>query len=125
MSTEEYNALQEKLQVERDKNIELKFQNLEHKMDEIISLLRQNVQNNHTNSKRIDKLEELQRNCPVKTVQTSVANLKKETSFIRSLFRTPVIGIVVLTFWILFIFGILLAFGPESLVSFMSNFRPL
>lgn len=120
---EEKDRLQEQLQIERDRNIDLKFETLNNKLDEAITLLKENMVKHDLNKESIRKLEERQRNCPVTVMKTEMKRYSKETSFLRGLFKNPIIGTMVVTLWIIFIFGLLITFGPDSLVEFLMKFK--
>ena len=125
MTPEEYTKLQEQLQAERDKNIDLKFQNLNMKMDEVIALLKDNVKKHDQNRDSIKELESKFQNCPIGAVQTELKKYGKETNFLRALFKNVIVGVFVITLWIMFIFGLLITFGPDSLVEFLMKFKGL
>jgi len=125
MTPDEYTKLQEQLQVERDKNIDLKFQNLNQKMDEVLALLKDNVKKHDQNKDSIKELEVKIKNCPIGIVQSTLERYGKETNFLRALFKNPIVGSLVTTLWIIFIFGLLITFGPDSLVEFLMKFKGL
>lgn len=125
MTPEEYTKLQEQLQAERDKNIDLKFQNLNTKMDEVIALLKDNVKKHDQNRDSIKELESKFQTCPIGVVETELKKYGKETNFLRALFKNVIVGVFVITLWIMFIFGLLITFGPDSLVEFLMKFKGL
>jgi Fe2+ transport system protein B len=125
MTPDEYTKLQEQLQLERDKNIDLKFQNLNQKMDEVIALLKDNVKKNDQNKDSIKELEIKVQNCPIGVVKAELKRYGKETNFLRALFKNAIVGTFVITLWIVFIFGLLITFGPDSLVEFLMKFKGL
>ena len=125
MTPDEYTKLREQLQLERDKNIDLKFQNLNQKMDEVIALLKDNVKKHDQNKNSIKELEIRVQNCPIGAVKTELKRYGKETNFLRAVFKNAIIGTFVITLWIVFIFGLLITFGPDSLVEFLMKFKGL
>lgn len=125
MTPDEYTKLQEQLQLERDKNIDLKFQNLNTKMDEVIALLKDNVKRNDQNKDSIKALESKFQTCPIEVVKAELKRYGKETNFLRALFKNALVGTFVITLWVVFIFGLLITFGPDSLVEFLMKFKGL
>lgn len=125
MTPDEYTKLQEQLQLERDKNIDLKFQNLNTKMDEVIALLKDNVKRNDQNKNSIKALESKFQTCPIGVVKAELKRYGKETNFLRALFKNALVGTFVITLWVVFIFGLLITFGPDSLVEFLMKFKGL
>lgn len=125
MTPNEYTKLQEQLQVERDKNIDLKFQNLNQKMDEVIALLKDNVKKHDQNRDSIKELESKFQTCPIGVLKAELKRYGKETNFLRAVFKNAIIGTFVITLWIVFIFGLLITFGPDSLVEFLMKFKGL
>lgn len=115
--TPEEKALQEKLQIERDKNIELKFQNLDEKMDKVISLLETNSDKYNRASSRLFKVEQKQENCGIGT-------LKEETKVVRGFSKSS------REYWITHIaviFGVLVSFflilamiGTEGIIQILT-----
>lgn len=123
MIPEERKDLQAQLQLERDKNIDLKFQALNDKLDEALTLLKENMQKHDLNRDSIKELETKFKNCPINVVKSEMKRYAKETNFVRALFKNPIVGTFVLTLWIIFIFGLLITFGPDSLVEFLMKFK--
>ena len=105
MTPEEYTKLQEQLQAERDKNIDLKFQNLNTKMDEVITLLKDNVKKHDQNRDSIKELESKFQTCPIGVVKAELKRYGKETNFLRALFKNAIVGTFVITLWIIFKIG--------------------
>lgn len=122
--TPEEKELQEKLQIERDKNIELKFQNLDEKMDKMIALLEQNSNKYDETSIRLTQVEEKQRNCCVGTLKREMHRIRNETSAVRSFGKSPrgYWGThIAVTFGLLVAFFLLLAaIGTEGIIKILT-----
>ena len=94
-------------------------------MDEVIALLKDNVKKHDQNKDSIKELEIKAQNCPIGIVQSTLEKYGKETNFLRALFKNPIVGSLVTILWIIFIFGLLITFGPDSLVEFLMKFKGL
>lgn len=116
--SETEDKLKADLEKAKDINLNLRFDNVESQLEEIKNILKESNKLSLAEidalKNRVAKLEEYRRNCPINTVKHEVVRYRQETSFIRSLFKNPWKGGVLLTLFIIIITTLILVFGPET-----------
>jgi len=128
--------LREQLEEVKSQNINLRFDNVERELTEIKTLLKDYVLEIKTNreealkitsalSERVTKVEECQRNCPIKVVKAELGRYSRETSFIRALFKNPWKGVLLTTLWIIVITILVVAFGPTAIFETLIKLKSL
>ena len=134
---EQVESLKKELLAEKEEKNELKFQILSDnltnlkieigtKMDEILTILRENVSKNDTNAERITKLEGHTKNCPVLTLKSELRRYANETKAVRDISITKRLywgtHIIVSIGVFLVMLIILAAFGAEGIIKILTFF---
>ena len=127
-------ALEKKVEELQETNINLRFNSVEEKLEKIEKLLEKSILTSEDANKialqqisdasnRISALEEKQRNCPITSFRTELKRFGVETKFLRYLFSKPLVGVAILTAWIILVFVILAAYGPEAVTKVLTLFK--
>lgn len=122
------------LEEQKEKYIDSRFESMQNSinavkesLEEVKSLLKENISQMSTNigklDNRIDNLEIKHEKCPVHTVKDDLKTVKDETKFIRFVFANGWRGVTILTLWIILIIYIVIAFGPDSVLNFLTKLK--
>lgn len=126
--------LEQQVKELQEANINLRFNTVEKELLEIKSLLKESIQTAKKNHElalqniedtrnKVSILEEKQRNCPISAYKGELKRFGIETKFIRYLFKKPLIGIGMLTGWIILVIFILIAFDIEPIIKLLTYFK--
>lgn len=126
--------LEQQVKELQEANINLRFNTVEKELLEIKSLLKESIQTAKENHElalqniedtrnKVSILEEKQRNCPISAYKGELKRFGIETKFIRYLFKKPLIGIGMLTGWIILVIFILIAFDIEPIIKLLTYFK--
>lgn len=127
-------ALEQQLKELQEANINLRFDSVEKELKDIKGLLERSIQTAEDANKialkqitdvsaRVASLEEKNRNCPITTYRVELKRFGAETKFLRYFFSKPLIGISILTGWIILVFILLAAYGPEAITKVITLFK--
>jgi hypothetical protein len=131
---DEEKDLREQLEIVKSQNINLRFDTVEKELTEIKNLLKDyvlEIKNNREEAlaiaklldNRVTKLEEGQRNCPVKVMKAELHRYSRETSFLRGMFKNPWKGAILLSLWIAIITILVVSFGPSGIFEGVMRLR--
>ena len=126
--------IEDKIEKLKEDNLNLRFDKVEKELQDLNKLLTDYIkdqkESNKSNADLIKEIsdrllivEEKGRNCPISEYRDNVKKLATETKFIRQIFTKPAIGLILLTVWIIIIFVLLTAFGPNSIFKLISIIR--
>ena len=126
--------LEQQVKELQEANINLRFNTVEKQLSKIEQLLEQyliKAEENHTialkniedTKNRVTVLEEKNRNCPVSTYKGELKRFGIETKFVRYLFKKPIIGVAILTVWVILIVFVLVAFDIEPIIKLLTFFK--
>jgi len=126
--------IEDKIEKLKEDNLNLRFDKVEKELQDLNKLLTDYIKDQKESNKsnadlikeisdRLLLVEEKGRNCPIGEYRDNVKKLATETKFIRQIFATPAIGLILLTIWVIIVFVLLAAFGPDSILKLISIIR--
>ena len=133
---DEEKDLRHQLEETKNQNINLRFDKVENELTEIKNLLKEYVLEIRANREealkitrllddRIIKLEEVHRNCPIKSVKAELGRYAKETSFVRGIFRNPWKGVIIMSIWMILVTILVIVFGPCAIFEMLMKLKGL
>ena len=126
---QEDKILQDKLEEAKEKNLNLRFDNVEKQLTEIKEILRESNTLSKTEIEslkaRVTLLEEHRRACPIVSIKQETVRYSRETSFIRGLFKNPWKGILITSVFVIIIVTLVLVFGPSAIFETLLKLKGL
>jgi len=126
--------IEDKIEKLKEDNLNLRFDKVEKELQDLNKLLTDYIKDQKESNKsnadlikeisdRLLLVEEKGRNCPIGEYRDNVKKLATGTKFIRQIFAKPAIGLILLTIWVIVVFVLLAAFGPDSILKLISIIR--